>query len=431
MDMLHFAHDYYTKDKQRRQNIISWFIYLVIISISISAIPDIYFGLWHSAFSMLIPMAYFTGIDFINRRGYTDTASHLLLFGCNFFVFVYSSMIGSAANVHFLLIVSILFIPFMINTKQKLSIFLHIATAMLFLLSLELTDFSIFPQFVDISLEQKIVFGKVNVILMFFLLPYLIFSIINAHTSLADELIASEQLLRKQNQELSKMNTELDNFVYRVSHDLRSPIASVLGLINISMDETDLKKIKEYEQLKARSLHKLDNFIKDILDYSRNKRLELQPEDINWESFLKQLFTLYEHLPEAIGMQLDINIEQNTTFYTDLNRITIIFNNLFINAIRYQDTYKPKSFIKITGVISEEQAVISFKDNGISIPEEHKANIFDMFYRANQNSKGSGLGLYILKEALLKLNGELKLFSTIGEGTEFVMEFPNLYLKEA
>lgn len=423
--MLHFEHDYYAKDKERRKNVISWFIYIVLLTMFLSTLPDIYFRLWHSAAAMLVPMAYFLGINILNHKGHTDKAAHLLLFGCNFFLLVFSCMIGSAANVHFLLIVSILFIPFMINTKHKPYVFFHIATSMSFLVLLELTNFSIFPQFPDISHEQRVIFGKVNVILMFFLLPYLVFAIINAHTTLANDLIASEKLLRQQNEELSKINAELDSFVYRVSHDLRSPIASVLGLINLSMNETDLVKLREYEQLKAKSLNRLDNFIRDILDYSRNARLELQPQTIKWQSFLEQLFTLYEHLPESATVQVKIDIEQNTDFRTDLYRLAIIFNNLFTNAIRYQDINKPQSTIEITGKVSKEKAVISFKDNGIGIAEEHHTKIFDMFYRANQHSKGSGLGLYILKEALYKLNGNLQLNSTLGKGTEFVMEFPN------
>ncbi|MBA4058487.1 MAG: hypothetical protein C0490_27465, partial [Marivirga sp.] len=106
--------------------------------------------------------------------------------------------------------------------------------------------------------------------------------------------------------------------------------------------------------------------------------------------------------------------------------LLIIFNNIIVNGVRYRDGRKNNSFLKIEIASDESGAIIKFSDNGIGIPEEYTDKIFKMFFRANADSKGSGLGLYIVKGAVEKLNGKIHVSSVLGEGTTFSIEIPNV-----
>ncbi len=103
----------------------------------------------------------------------------------------------------------------------------------------------------------------------------------------------------------------------------------------------------------------------------------------------------------------------------------MIFNNLLSNAVIYHNPYIDDPYIKVIAKIDKNQAVINIEDNGIGIEDKHLQNIFKMFYRANDATSGSGLGLYIVKEALEKLKGSIDVKSKLGEGTCFSLVIPN------
>ena len=112
-------------------------------------------------------------------------------------------------------------------------------------------------------------------------------------------------------------------------------------------------------------------------------------------------------------------------FRTDKWRIAEIFRNLISNSIKYRDFEKLNAEININVQINAERAVILFSDNGIGISTADQSKIFDMFYRASIQSDGSGLGLYIVKNAVEKLGGLLKITSQLGKGTTFELKLPN------
>ncbi len=410
---------------QRSRNL-TYLIYLLFVSTTLSYIPDIYFGLWESAYSWFLIVFYLGGILILKRYVSPDWAAHWFLLGFNLLIFYFSSAVGRNSNLHFLFFVIILLIPSVLDVRSKRRVILHTILPLFLSLVLVLTDFDIFPRVPRINSYYENLFGKVNMLLLFIILPVVAWILVKSYQDIFSQLVRSEKILYDKNIELSKTNKELDNFVYSVSHDLRAPISSVLGLINISKLETDKNQLLYYETLKEKSLLKLDSFIKDILDYSRNSRVEILPHKIEWQNYLLQLIQEFEYLPEAENVDIYVVVEQNEDFYTDLYRVTIIFNNLISNAFRYSDIYKEKRFLKISGEVYKEKVCIVIEDNGIGIDEEHQQKIFDMFYRASENSKGSGLGLYILKETLEKINGTIRVESEFGKGTSFHVEIPNL-----
>jgi PAS domain S-box-containing protein len=236
----------------------------------------------------------------------------------------------------------------------------------------------------------------------------------------------TEDLLKKQNEELIKINAELDRFVYSASHDLRAPLMSVKGLLNMIKLDPDKKNVENYLSLIDRSVQKLDHFISDIINYSRNSRMDLMRKEIDFDALLQESIDSLKFMEGAEQVRSIRSISIPSPFFSDYSRLLIVFNNIISNAVRYRDHWKKDSFLKIDIHGNEEKVVITFADNGVGIADEYIDRIFKMFFRANADSKGSGLGLYIVKSAIEKLNGTIQVQSRLGEGTTFVIEIPNI-----
>lgn len=234
-----------------------------------------------------------------------------------------------------------------------------------------------------------------------------------------------EEKIQRTNQELSKRNTELDNFVYSVSHDLRAPIASVLGLINLARKDQEATMKDMYLDMINKSALQQDHFIKEILDQSRNSRLEVKREEIFFEPLIDETFSQLK-FATSTGKSVEriISIKQEKPFYSDRWRLKVILNNIISNAIRYRNGKDP--VIKVDVEIADHNVTLSIEDNGKGIEKEHLPNIYKMFYRATDDGAGSGLGLYIVKEAIDKLNGNISIDSTVGKGTTVNLRIPEI-----
>ena len=235
----------------------------------------------------------------------------------------------------------------------------------------------------------------------------------------------TEDLLKKQNGELSKINAELDRFVYSASHDLRAPLMSVKGLLNMISLDPNKENTEQYLQLMDKSINKLDNFISDIIHYSRNSRMEIMPKRIDFHELVEESTDSLKFMEGANTVSISSKISVAAPFYSDYSRLLMIFNNIISNAVRYRDARKA-SFLNIEIDSGHAGALIKFSDNGVGIPEEYLDNIFKMFFRANADSKGSGLGLYIVKGAVEKLDGRIHVSSIVGGGTTFSIDIPNV-----
>jgi len=235
----------------------------------------------------------------------------------------------------------------------------------------------------------------------------------------------AEEKLQRSNLELSKRNTELDNFVYSVSHDLRAPIASVLGLINLAKKDRDLDMKDTYLNMINNSALQQDHFIKEILDQSRNSRLEVKREAILFQPIIDETFNqLSFATPTGKAVEKIISVHQTKPFYCDRWRLKVILNNVISNAIRYRNGRDP--VIKVNVNITEKGAAVCIEDNGKGIAHEHLENVCRMFYRATDDGAGSGLGLYIVKETMDKLNGSIHIDSVEGKGTTVELIIPEV-----
>jgi signal transduction histidine kinase len=236
----------------------------------------------------------------------------------------------------------------------------------------------------------------------------------------------TEDLLKRQNEELIKINSELDRFVYSASHDLRAPLMSVKGLLNMIKLDPEKKNADQYLALIEKSVNKLDHFISDIIHYSRNARMDVMQKEIDFNELLQESIDTLKYMEGADKVQSIRNITVTAPFCSDYSRLLMVFNNIISNAVLYRDTRKEDSYLKIDIQVDAAKATLRFSDNGIGIPEEYVDKIFKMFFRANADSKGSGLGLYIVKGVLEKLEGTVSVQSKVGQGTTFVIEVPNL-----
>ncbi|MDF2437361.1 MAG: domain S-box [Bacteroidota bacterium] len=234
----------------------------------------------------------------------------------------------------------------------------------------------------------------------------------------------AEDLLEKQNKELRKANEELDRFVYSASHDLRAPLASILGLLDVAKIENQVEQLKGINKMVYMSVTKLDSFVRDIIDYSRNARLELSVERIDFKELIDESVEQLHYMEAASSIDIRTKINGQSEFRSDKKRIRVIINNLLSNAIKYHNIRQAHPYIQFTITLSNRNAVIEIKDNGNGIAPASLNKIFNMFYRGSENSTGSGLGLYIVKEIVEKLSGTMGVQSTLSEGTTFQIQLP-------
>ena len=260
-------------------------------------------------------------------------------------------------------------------------------------------------------------------VINFFLTLLIIGSASIYYMLMINKLRRSKQEIEETNKNLTIANKELDKFVYSASHDLRSPILSLKGLIEIMNTENDMTQIRNYLELMQESLDKQDQFIKDIIDYSKNKKTKTTLSKVNLSQIIEEAIIQNQYREEfkRINISKELNID---SIYSDELKLKIIINNILTNAIKYSDTQKESPFITIKTYQDKDYIYISIEDNGIGVKKEYQNKIFDMFFVTNNDNKGSGLGLYLVKDTIENLNGTVEITSEINLGSKFTVKIP-------
>jgi two-component system, sensor histidine kinase and response regulator len=240
----------------------------------------------------------------------------------------------------------------------------------------------------------------------------------------ANKFYITNTMLTVKNVELQNAYNELDKFAYSVTHDMRGPLLSILGAIDLSKESNSIDEIKEILSMMKKSVLGLDDFIKSMNEYYNLKRGELQIVEINFANIVKELEESFDDAREEYNVNLDINVVQNETFRCDEMLLKVILSNLLSNAFKFQQKNNNDKRIVLNIEVNKGTAAISVKDNGIGIHEDHISKIFSMFYKAIDNP-GSGIGLYNVKDALKRLNGEINVSSRPDEGTTFQITIPS------
>jgi ligand-binding sensor domain-containing protein/signal transduction histidine kinase len=224
--------------------------------------------------------------------------------------------------------------------------------------------------------------------------------------------------------ELDTVVNELDRFVYSASHDLSAPLKSVLGLVNILRNEHDPEKLHTYCDYIERSIRKLDNVIRSLVEFSRNSHHPVVYVHVNVHELVAEVVEELAFWPETQQLKLNNMVTRDLVVKSDPERLKVILHNLIGNAIKYADPMKPTPSIWIESFLDHTALILQVKDNGIGIEEANHERIFDMFFRASDRSKGSGLGLFIVKETVNKLKGTISLTSEHSVGTTFEVKIP-------
>lgn len=236
----------------------------------------------------------------------------------------------------------------------------------------------------------------------------------------------ARELLEEKNKELEKTNAELNQFVYSASHELRAPLCSILGLLEIIKMEENKPELLDKLNMMATAIQNLDGFINDIIQYSRNRNVDINGELIGFDALIEESLTSLWYLENRSEIAISVKVDNEIPFVSDRKRVSVLLNNLISNAIKYHNLNQEEPFIAITIKTHLSHVSIEVKDNGNGIAEEHKDKIFDMFYRIPSKVMGSGIGLFIVAELLNKLDGTVTLDSRKDQGTVFKITIPNL-----
>lgn len=227
------------------------------------------------------------------------------------------------------------------------------------------------------------------------------------------------------NQELSEANSVLDKFVYSCSHDLKGPLASIKGLIRLAEKSTRDDITDECLHLINESVVRMDNFLKSLESFVGNARGPIVKSAIYFHESIAKVLDQHLEYARTNKIKFRVRVSQEQKFVSDHLRITLILEHLIQNAVIFQDLKKTEKFVDIDVRVTPKYATIEVCDNGEGISKESMHDIFQMFYRSSESSKGSGLGLYIVQEAVNKLEGEISVASSKGVGSNFVIKIPN------
>lgn len=241
----------------------------------------------------------------------------------------------------------------------------------------------------------------------------------------AHKFYVTSSMLTLKNEELQKAYNELDKFAYSATHDMRGPILSVLGIINIAEETENIGEIKDMLQMMQKAMMKLDTYIQNLHDYYNIRRGELNIAEVNFDQLVRDMRDMFEITSRVDRVQFDTDVKQPEAFRSDEVSLKIILNNLLSNAFKYQKKNGREKKVDLRIDVEKGRANIFVTDNGIGIPENSINHIFNMFYRAANDELGSGFGLYNVKDALSKVNGSIEVQSQLDAGTTFKVTIPS------
>ncbi|WP_256009972.1 hybrid sensor histidine kinase/response regulator [Desertivirga xinjiangensis] len=241
----------------------------------------------------------------------------------------------------------------------------------------------------------------------------------------SNKFYLANSMLAIKNTELQKAYTELDKFAYSVSHDIRGPLSGILGAIRVVKHLDTIEDMKEMLFLMENSVKKLDTFILSVHDYYNIQRGDLKISEIDLNTIAADLGDMYSMYTNAKNVSFSATVNQNEGFRSDEISVKLVLNNLLSNAFKYQRKDSPNKSVSLEMEVDKGIATFYVKDNGIGIDDKYRSEIFNLFFRATSQEAGSGFGLYNVKDALLKLNGNIEVNSVVGEGTIFKVTIPS------
>ncbi len=418
--------------EQKRNVLFSQFCIIATISAIIQGVADLISG-YPLVMAIDLTIAFFLVLGyFINENRQHTFAKLMVILMSNILLFAFAAVVPKDVGIYLLYYPLVAFSFIVIDFKQRKLSYSLASFSIVLNLILLYTNFQPFgtiniqPSDPSISFALNLI---ISIILLSLGINFLLRINNTAEVKLIKNQLHTEKLAREINEKnlsLEKTNEELDRFVYSTSHDLRAPLASILGLIGLAELEKEPVPagIVKYLQMMKERVNSLDDFIQDIIDYSRNSRVDLVLAEVDLDKLVDEVILHNRYLENTQKVKITTDIKLNKKLLVDRNRIFRVLNNIVSNAIKYNDLSKKNPKVKINARLEAKTLIISVADSGTGIKDEIKDKVFDMFYRGTERAEGSGLGLYIAREMVQKMKGTLSFVSDEGKGTTFTITIP-------
>ncbi len=354
---------------------------------------------------------------YLNEQRKHKQARTFFFITVNSIFFVLASLVPRECSVN-ILFVALMGIALVAHPYRELKLaILYVCMSLIALIVLEVTNYQPLGNSFRL-LEHSSLFNSISNITsaIVILSICLLFSVHLNHR-------AEVFLLKRENQ-LTKTNEKLDRILYSASHDLRAPLHSIKGLMNLAAMDAQSENLKYYFTLADERIAKLDRFIVDILEFSRSTKNQLAIEQVSIHELVNEIADTLKYMEGASRIELIRDFSEIDFISTDRRSLSVILSNLVSNSVKYHNYQQDELWIKIGVARANDKVCITVSDNGIGIPDEQQTKVFDMFFRATDQGSGSGLGLFIVKEIVDQLNGQISLHSTFGSGSKFSFCIP-------
>ncbi|GAB4194590.1 MAG: hypothetical protein OHK0057_25290 [Thermoflexibacter sp.] len=231
-----------------------------------------------------------------------------------------------------------------------------------------------------------------------------------------------ERIVAERTFKLKEANKELNTLFYRTSHDFRRPLTSILGLVKLAQMTVKDKMVLELFKKTADTVQELEKMLLKLQSISTSDEVIIT-EVIDFHKIIDSVRHKFTHLLSQKNIRFEFINNTQQPFYSNFADLSVIVENLVENAIYFSSQKEP--FIRISIAILNKYVLIEVEDNGQGIEEGLKKNIFDMYFRANENSKGNGLGLYVVRKLVQKLSGKIYVESEVNKGSKFAILLPH------
>jgi len=353
---------------------------------------------------------------FLIRRAHYKTAKLLLVVTLNLMIF-WSASIDPFDDGTYLLFIPVGIGAFALLDSRNLKTAITLATFSTALFLLSYFDIAVNYELPPLSPQYHQAIFLLTYLFSFALSIAYVYFLVHLNFLSERELILKENFAHQKNEQLQQANKSLDQLVYSVSHDLRSPLNSILGLIQLAQQAASTQESDRLLKMIKDRIHVQNNYIKEVIDYTRNSKSELRIEKIALKLLVDEIIESLRYGVDALKIDFRNQVSMATSLLADRMCLWIALNNLIGNAIKYHDMHKEKPIIEIG--YTDHRDSIYVLDNGSGILPEHQKKIFNMFYRGSDKSGGSGLGLHIIKEAVEKIGGRIEVDSVLGVGSKF------------
>ena len=233
-----------------------------------------------------------------------------------------------------------------------------------------------------------------------------------------------EKLVAERTADLHQANAELNQFIYKSSHDIRGPLSSVRGLAQLADKVEEVRDLRTYLGMIDQKAEHLEGILGRLTETIGMTEKEIQREKVELYTLAESVWEKLANEKGADTVKFENQIKPGTELTTDKEFLEVILYNLFQNAIWFRTQEGGQAFCRITALTAGDCIRISIADNGTGLSPEMQQKVWEMFYKAHTYSSGSGLGLYIVQKAAKRLNGSAELVSLEGQGTEVTVELP-------